>query len=229
MPRSSSYERMSVISAGGDDLGWVSAVLFHPSEPRVVGLQVDRRAHFGLIARPPAFVRLSDVARENGATLRYSGAKLPADSASERALGFSWEQSVIWRGMPVAAESGEPVGVVHDVDLDHETGAVRSLRISTGAVGDVALGRFEVRGELIKGFDGESVRVLPGYNEIRAEGGAAKAVAAGTAAVKVRGGQVADGALQVGVAASRALGRSLKHGAGRKAIDKLKSLMDDEE
>lgn len=229
MPRSGSYERMSVISSGGEDLGWVSSVLFHPGQPRVVGFQVERPARFGLIGRPPAYVPLSDVSRVNDATLRYTAAKLPGDSAGERARGFSWEQTVVWRGMPVAAESGEQVGVVHDVDFDQQTGEVRSMRISTGAVGDVALGRLEVRGELIKGFDGETVRVLPGYNEIRAEGGAAKAVAAGTAAVKARSGQVADGALQVGVAASRALGRSLKHGMGRKAIDKLKSLMDDEE
>ena len=43
-----------------------------------------------------------------------------------------------------------------------------------------------------------------------------------------RGGQVAEGALEVGVAASRALGRSIRGGMIRKAIDKTKSLMDED-
>lgn len=227
MPRLSAYEHRDVLTAGGQRLGRVGAVLFHPAEPRVIGIQIDRSATLGMIDRPPLFAVWSDVAVD-GEVLRLPTDKAPKDAAGERVLGYSWHDTVIWQGMPVRAESGDPVGVVSDA-LFARDGELQTLIISTGAVGDLALGKLEVPRELVSGFDGESVRVLPGYNEIRAAGGAAKAAAAGAAAVRVRAGQVGEGALQVGVAASRALGRSLKRGTARKAIDKLKSLMDDEE
>jgi sporulation protein YlmC with PRC-barrel domain len=130
--------------------------------------------------------------------------------------------------MPVRSAEGAEVGTVHDVVFELETGEVTQLRISTGAVGDVAVGRLEVPGELIHGFDGEAVIVLPGYADIPTEGGAAKVVASGMVSVKTRGEAVGDGLLQVGVAAAGALGRSLRSGVARKAIDKAKSLMDED-
>lgn len=229
MPRASSYEHRSVLSATGKRLGTIGAVLYDASRPRVVGFQVDRPGMLGLVERQPGFVLLADASPEGSDVVRVSSGRLPKDSAGEQALGYSWDLSVIWRSMPVRSESGERVGVVQDVVFEAESGDVKTLIISTGIVGDVALGRLEVPGELVRGFDKDAVIVLPGYNEIRAGGGAAKAIAAGTTAVKTRTGQVADGALQVGVAGARALGKSLKSGTGRKAIDKLKSLMRDDE
>lgn len=229
MPRASSYEHRSVISASGKRLGHVEAVLYDASKPRVVGFQVERPPIFGVFDRRPQYVLRSQVSPEGSEQLRLAGQRLPNDESGERSLGYSWEESVIWRSMPVRSKSGEPVGVVQDAIFDAESGDVRTLVISTGIVGDVALGKLEVPGELVQGFSKDAVIVLPGYNEIRAGGGAAKAMASGAAAAKVRGGQVAEGALKVGVAASRALGRSLRSGVGRKAIDKIKSMMEDDE
>lgn len=229
MPRASSYERRTVLSAKGKRLGHVAAVLYHASEPRIVGFQVDRASVLGLLERKPHFVVLADAKPEGSESVRLDVERLPRDDAGERTIGHSWDHAVVWRGMPVRSADAEPVGAVQDALFDATSGAVTTLIISTGIVGDVALGKLEVPGELVRGFDGSAVVVLPGYNEVRSAGGAAKVIAAGTAAVKVRGAQAADGALQVGVAGARALGRSLKRGVGRKAIDKLKSLMEDDE
>ncbi len=215
---------------GSDDqpLGSVKAVLFHTTEPRVVGVEVEPPAAFGVVTRTSRFVLLGDLA-VSGDAFKIPWKKLPSATAGEKDLEFGWEQSVIWRNMPVVSAEGESVGVVHDAVFDAQTGAVSLLRVSTGMVGDAALGRLEVPGELVRGFDGEAVVVLPGYNQMRADGGAAKVMASGVAAVKVRGEKVGEGALQVGVAAAGALGRSLKRGAGRKAIEKLKRLMGEDE
>ncbi len=230
MPRMSSYEGRSVVGAGEKSLGRVRAVLFHASEPRVVGVQVDPGAVLGVVDRRPAYVLLADLLlTEDRTAFRLADAKLPEDGPGERALGFSWDDSVIWHHMPVRSESGSEVGTVQDVVFDATTGLVTTLRISSGAVGDAALGRLEVPGELVRGFDKDAVVVLPGYAAIRSDGGAAKAVASGVAAVKVRGEAVGDGLLQVGVAAAGAIGRSFRSGAARKAIDKAKSLMDEKE
>lgn len=229
MPRIVSYQRRVVLSSSGQRLGSVGAVLFHPSEPRIVGIQVDRGSALGVIDRPPAFVLLSELTAEGTDVIRITQEKLPKDAEGERVLGHSWQDTVIWRNMPVRSAEGEPVGIVYDVTFDGETGEVGTMLISSGALGDAALGRFEVPASLVRGFDGESVVVLPGYGDLRAEGGVAKVAAAGAAALKDRAGQVGEGALQVGVAAAGALGRSLRKGAGRKALDKIKSLMNDDE
>lgn len=229
MPSLSGYERLSVVSGSGRHLGRVSAVLFHPREQRVVGLQVDRGSIMGVIDQRPRYLRFDDAHEVDEATIGIDGDSLPADAAGERALGFSWEETVIWHGMPVRSPDGDEVGTVHDVVFDGDSGVIEEVRVSTGAVGDMAVGRLEVPARLVRGFDGESVVVEAGYAELQATGGAAKAAASGVTALKERSEQVADGVLEVGVAASRALGRSLKSGMGRKAIDKMKALMDDEE
>lgn len=229
MPRLSSFAGREVQGADGRSLGRVSAVLFHAREPRMVGVEVDPGAVLGVIDRRPAYVLLSDLGfTEDRTAFKLDADKLPRDSAGAKVLGFSWDESVIWRGMPVRSAEGGEVGTVHDVDFELESGEITALRVSTGAVGDVAVGRLEVPRALIEGFDGEAVIVLPGYAQIPTEGGAAKVVASGVTAVKTRGSQVAEGALEVGVAASRALGRSIRGGMIRKAIDKTKSLMDED-
>ncbi|MBN1192905.1 MAG: PRC-barrel domain-containing protein [Coriobacteriia bacterium] len=228
VPHVSSYDGRRVIGADGRFLGRVSAVLFHADQPLVVGVEIDPGAVLGVVDRPRRFALLADLTGTGEDSLQLSTNKLPRQEAGERTLGFGWDSSVIWRNMPVRSAEGDPVGVVHDVEFAEDTGAVIRVWVSTGMVGDAALGRLEVPGALVRGFSGDHVVVLPGYRDIVATGGVAKAAATGAAAVKVRGEQVADGVLQVGVAAAGALGRSMKSGFGRKAIDKVKSLMDEE-
>lgn len=225
----SAYERQAIIGRKGRQLGHVSAVLFHPSEPRVIGLQVDKGAVLGMIDQRPRYVRLSDVHPSPEGGLAMEVDALPRDAEGQRVLGFSWDETVIWHGMPVISSAGDQVGTVHDVEFDAGTGVLTSLRISTGAVGDLAVGRLEVPAALVRGFEVDAVVVEAGYADLSATGGVAKAAASGVTAIKERGGQVADGMMQVGVAAAGALGRSLKSGVGRKALDKMKSMMNDEE
>lgn len=229
MPRISSITDRNVFAADGKPLGVVSAVLFDAGEPRVVGIEVRPRPIAYVVPRRPRYVPIGDVALVGESAVRLPGKRLPSDDAGEKAIGRSWHDTVIWRGMPVVSAEGEPVGAVHDVAYSAETLRVTRLIVSTGMFGDAALGRLEVGGEFVRGFDGDRVIVLPGYRDIRATGGVAKAAATGVAAVKVRGERVATEAVKAGAAAAAAVGRSFKHGAGRRAIDRLKSLMDDEE
>lgn len=229
MPSITAYERQAVFSGRGRQLGRVSAVLFHPTEARVVGFQIDRGAVLGVIDRRPRYLRFGAVRLAGDETLVIEAHALPRDADGERVLGFSWEETVIWRGMPVSSARGKPVGTVHDADFDATSGELTALRVSTGAVGDLAVGRLEVPAATVHGFTGETVVVKVEPAEIMANGGAAKVAAGGVTVLKQRTGQVAGGMMEVGVAAAGALGRSLKSGVGRKALDKMKSLMNDEE
>jgi len=97
-------------------------------------------------------------------------------------LGYSWEETVVWHGMPVRSADGGYVGTLFEAIFDAETGQVARIRLSTGLVGDAAVGKLEVDGALVRGFDGAAIIVMPGFADIAASGGAAKR-AAGTAAV----------------------------------------------
>ena len=226
VPSTGTIERAYVTGEGAQNLGRVSAVLFHPSEPRVVGFQIDPGPLLHLFERRPRFALLEQI--EIGEGVKLAADKLPRDDAGERVLGYSWEDTVVWRGMPVHSADGGYVGSLFEAIFDGTTGGVTGIRISTGVVGDAAVGRLEVDGSLVRGFDGAAVVVTPGFADIEASGGAAKRVAGGVAAARVHGERIAKTTLRAGAAAADAVGRSLESGVGRKAIDKLKSLMDEE-
>jgi len=229
VPRVSTVTGRRVFGAGGRQLGRVSEVLFHPSEPRVVGIQIQPDPFFYVVSRRPRFALISEVEAVGADALRLSADRLPADGAGERALGYSWQDTVVWQGMPVHLGTGDAIGIVHDVVFPSASYAVSRLVVSTGVLGDAALGRLEVDGRFVGGFEGDRVIVMPGYDELRAPGGAAKTAAAGVAMARIHGGRLASSALKSGAAAAAVVGRSFKQGAGKRAIDKIKSLMDDGE
>jgi sporulation protein YlmC with PRC-barrel domain len=225
----SSIVSRRVFGSDGRALGRVSAVLFAPSEPRVVGVEVIPDRIWYVISRRPRFSLLADVTLVGTDAARLTTPRLPADATGERALGCSWHDTVVWQGMPVVSAEGVGIGIVHDIAFSAESATITRLAVSTGALGDAALGRLEVDGAFVQGFDGERVIVLPGYDAIGATGGAAKHAAAGVAMAKVHGERAASSALKAGASAAAAIGRSFRRGAGRKAVDKLKSLLDDGE
>lgn len=229
MPRMSAIEGRRVYAAAGRSLGTVTAVLFDPAAPKVVGVQVRPHPLWYVIARKPRFVLIGDAELVGDEALRLAHARLPATTHGERALGHSWEDTVVWRGMPVVSAEGVPVGAVHDVVYARETHEVRKVMVTTGVLGDAAVGRLEVSGSFVRGFDGEHVVVEPGYDQLQGSGGIAKQAARGTAYAKVQGERLAASALSAGATAAAAVGRSFRTGAGRKAMDKLKSLMGEEE
>lgn len=227
MARIAALAGLGVTGADGRPLGRVAAVLFHPSEPRVVGIEVDPGPLWHLFERRRRYVELASVSVDQG-DVRLGAARLPRDEAGERSLGYSWHDTVVWKGMPVRSASGERVGVVHDADVDVSSGAVRWLEVSTGLVGDAAVGRLRVDGTRVQGFDGSAVVIEPGYAELEASGGVAKHAAAGVAAAKAHGTRLAGRVLRAGTATARVVGRSLRSGAARKAIDTIKKHMDEE-
>jgi sporulation protein YlmC with PRC-barrel domain len=229
MPTIRTLDGQRVTGSEGRSLGRVSATVFHPSEPRVVGLQIDPDPLLWVIKRRARFAPLAGTTFAGDGTVCIATPKVPSDEKGERTIGASWFDTVVWVRMPVVSAEGESVGTVRDVVFDASTGAVTRLQLSTGAVGDAAIGRFEVDGEFVRGFDGESVVVEPGYRDMDASGGLAKAAAGAVVGITERGKQVASGLAEVGSAAAGAVRRSFKHGAGRRAMNALKNMMSDDE
>jgi uncharacterized protein YrrD len=227
MARVAAITGLAIAGADGRPLGRVNAVLFHPSRPQVVGIEVDPGPLWHLFERRKRYAELASVSLEE-AGVRLAAARLPRDEVGERSLGFSWHDTVVWKGMPVRSAAGERVGVVHDVEFDAASGEVASVVISTGIVGDAAIGRLEVDGPLVRGFDGSAVVVEQGYADLEASGGVAKHAAAGVATAKAASARLAGGVLRAGTVTARMVGRSLRSGRARKAIDTIKKYMDEE-
>ncbi len=218
-----------VLGSNGKRRGKIIDVLFHPEEARAVGYVVKPRNILYLLERRPRYVAISAVDFDDEGNAVLSSVRIPSGRAGQKATETLWEESSYWRGIAVRSEDGDRVGAVQDVVISLKTGAVRGLRVSTGVVGDVAVGRLEVPAEYIVGPRGDAVVLRAGYDELEATGGLAAASAKGAAVMKVRGERAAKQACDSGVSAAVKVGRSFKSGTGRKMMDTLKKWTADED
>lgn len=226
MPRVSGIIGREVVSSKGQSLGAVTEVLFAPSEPRAIGLTVERPRIVGVVAKAPRYVPLESVALREG-RVELSTAALPSEAKSEKTIGVTWEETVQWRGMPVVSPSGRVVGVITEIEFERPSGQVIALELTSGILGDAAVGRLTVPGEVVTGFADDAVRVSLEYSDLEVSGGAAKVAAAGVTTVKDKGGKLAKGAYDAGMSAAIAVGRSFKQGTAKRAVDGLRKMVSD--
>lgn len=226
MPRMSGIIGRQVVSSKGQVLGTVTEVLFAPAEPVAIGLTVQRPRIAGVVAVAPRYVPLASVALREG-RVELAAPALPSQAKTEKAIGATWDETVQWRGMPVVAPSGKVVGTIFDVEFERPGGAVTGLGVSSGVLGDVAVGRPLVPGDVVIGFSDGAVRLAAEYDELEVSGGAAKVAAAGVATVKEHGSKAAKGAYDAGMTAAIAVGRSFKGGRAKRAVDGLRKIVSD--
>lgn len=205
MPLVSQIEGMPVVAHAGRRvrrLGTVSRVVMHPSEPRVVALEVHRPDILLMFARKPRYVPLSLVGEWGEGAVGVSGGRLPALAAAERTSGVSMEKAVVWRGMPVATREGATAGTVADAGFLKAAGGVTRLMLSSGRVDDAALGTREVPGELVVGYDPESGAVVVEDAALEAprDGGLAEGAGRGAAVTAKAAAKVAARASETGEA-----------------------------
>jgi len=238
MPTIRNLEGRRITNPKRKSPGLIEHVLFHPEEPRVVGFQVQPDPVLYLINPPARFVRLSalEITDEAVSLVNHTAAW---GSSAQKEMGFSWETTVIWRGMPVHEIGGEDVGFVGDADFRSSDGTLRAMLLTRGLAEDAAAGTREVPAERIRGFDGDKVRVER-IRDIELEGGAAAtaghgaAVAgavAGKAARKAAATAATAGKVAVKVARESETGRKAMGALrtfGKKALDAM-ALEDDDE
>lgn len=217
---------VEVRSPKGAVLGRVVGVLFHPHEPRVVGLEVAPPRLAGVLRRRSRYLPLACVRVSQGA-LAIEGRSLTSNAAGERVLGAAWDETVQWRGMPVRDGAGRAAGIVADASFEM-SGVLESIRVSTGVAGDVAVGKLTVPAADVQGFDGSAVAVTARSQNLTSDGGAAKAAAAVAAVVKERGTAAATVVADAAVRAAGAAGRSIHSGAARRVLDGLRNAMRDD-
>ncbi len=219
MPRLTTLSRLSVFATSGKTLGWVSHVLFHPTQPHVVGFEVRRPNLLLVVSRKPRYVLRERLTAVDG-RLVLDSARLPSVRAGESALGHTWDETVIWLGMPVKTAEGVPAGTVADALVSLRTGELKTLEITGGVTSDVAVGRREIAGSHVKGFDGESVLIEDLADDVGYSGGVAAAAGKGAGAAKVHAERLAKKAAVYGSATAKVVRES---DAAKKAADALRS------
>jgi uncharacterized protein YrrD len=209
-------------------VGRLVDVLFHPSEPRVVGFTVERPDFMLMIRRGDRFVALDRTEILDDRVV-VDGADAWGRSAAKR-LDIFWERTVVWLGMPVRTESGEALGRVRDASFASDDGHLESLGLTEGATADAALGTRDFSASLVRGFEGDAVVVSDEVLSLDTDGGAAAAAGKGAAQVKVGAEQAAIAAGKAAAVAS-AYGKSAvkaaaKNPTTKKALGFLKTMTD---
>lgn len=222
MPDVSKSEGLTVVDAKGKILGRVSHVLFHPTEPRVVGYEVQPPAIGYVVTRKPRFIQFRQAAIV-GDELKLAGGKPPSEKAAQKAQGFEWESSVIWRSMPVLTRDGAAMGFVRDVRFSATDGSVTVLALTGGVTADVAVGTKQLDGAAVVGFDVEREAVIVESEAARAElsGGVAAQAGKSTAVAKLAAEKAAKSAA---VGAAVAVRAAAKSDVAKRAVKGWKSL-----
>lgn len=221
MPAITAVQGLPVVDPSGRRLGAVDHVLFHPREPRAVGLEVVPVPLLLIISRKPRYLALSPemiAACGELGPIPWPAKRLPSRGAGEKTLGYSFDDTVMWRGMEVRLEDGRHVGFVSDAVFSRKSGRVLRMLLSEGSLADFAVGRTEVPGDVVVGFDGEAIVVREAFAELQSSGGLAAASGAGVAHAKHGVEQAADAVLAAGVVGLGAVERSFRSGYGRQAM-----------
>jgi uncharacterized protein YrrD len=184
-------------------VGRLVDVLFHPTEPRVVGFVVDRPDLLMMVRRSDLYVALDRTEIFDDRVV-VDGADAWGRSAAKR-LDIAWERTVVWLGMPVRTESGKALGQVRDASFDETDGHLGSLGLTEGVTADTALGTRDFSASMVHGFEGDAVVVADEVRAVETDGGAAAAAGKGAAHVKV-------GAEQAAVAAGKAAAVAAAYG-----------------
>ena len=212
MPRASFYEGLKIIGAKGKRIGAVKHVLYHPTEPRAIGFEVDRRAALGVWMLSTRFLPFAALSLPKGASeATYDAKRFPSPAKAAKEADADWDAAVVWMYMPVRTETGKDVGRVRDVVIGRESGRIREITLSEGATADMAVGRTTIPADEVLGFDGEAVVVTDVVEKTVPSGGVAHSAGATTAVAKHVAGETTQNAAR---AAGRAAAKMKKRWRG---------------
>lgn len=221
MVSTSGIEGHALTGAEGVDLGKVTNVLFHPSEPRVIGAAVRPPAALAVVERPGTYLPLSAVVFGRHGTASDL-AKLPRASKAAETLGYDPDLTVIWTDMPVADQDGHVIGVVSDVEFDESTGAIERVHVGGGAVADVAHGRYLVPGTALEGYRDGAIRITVDAAALEGTGGLARTAAEKAVEVSQAAHAVGEAVVDASGAAGRAIRAVSEADLPKRAVSSVK-------
>lgn len=214
----------------GRRVGRVADVLFAPNTTSIVGFVVERPRLLHLLDRKPLFLALDRTRHAEKRVVATAGRDAWGAPAARR-LGFSWDDTVIWVGMPARTKGGEDLGRVRDGLFDADAGALNAIGLTGGVTADIAVGVRDLPARHVIGFDGDAVVLADDALVVETSGGAAAAAGKGAAVAKKAAedaaGQVTDAARKAAAYGASAVRVAARSEAGRKAAGWLKAVKDE--
>jgi uncharacterized protein YrrD len=224
---------LPVVDERGRRLGKIEHVLFAPGTKRAIGFQVERPPLLFIIRRRPRFLSFDATQPDRERVLVSEQGRGAWGRAAAKRLDISWDDTVIWLGMPVKSRSGDRLGTVRDALVDANDGKLVALGMSEGAVRDAAVGVRDIGAHAVIGFDGDAVRVTDEAADVELTGGAAAAAGRATAKATATARGAAETAKRYGSAAARAAEQTEAGRAAtgwlRAARDAMRDAMSDDE
>lgn len=210
-------------------IGKIHSFIFHPHKRKVVGFTVKRPDIALMMHRPELFVAFDGFDIEEG-TVRICEEKTSTGKAACKRLGVSWDECIMWQGLPLVTEEGQRCGRVGDVVFRTDDGSVVSLRIDRGASAELLLGAAEVPARYIQGFTfgvGDALCLASEHDEeecgaiivssevlaLETEGGLASKAGAATAVAGNKASKVLEKAKPVASDVAHKTGDAVNKGA----------------
>ncbi len=152
--------------------GKIRNFVFHPSQPRAVGVIVKRPDAALMVKRKDHLVALDRLEPVEGG-LCVVDKPDSWDKAACKRLGIDFDQCIIWSGMPVRTTSGKELGIIGDISLLDESFEIDHIDISSGSVNRAVLGSSNIPAARIRGYKGGAIIVEDEMEQLEESGGAA--------------------------------------------------------
>ena len=148
-----------VTLTGGERLGRVDDVVFHPATGQITGLLVDRGGMFS----KPKFLPAGQIQSVGADAVTVTGEDALTE-ANPTLPGSAELASKALDGRPVLTQAGTVIGKVADVSVDTESLTVLALVISTGLLDNALHGRPLLPLTLVQAVGADSVIASNSYD-----------------------------------------------------------------
>ncbi len=146
------YNQRVVGGKGGTKtVGKIRNFVFHPKERRVIGFIVKRPDVAWMFHRKDLFLSIDGYDFVDG-RIAIRDESTSTDKAALKQLGVSWDDCVLWVGLPIMCEDGTRFGTVGSVTFHPRTGKVIALEADAGMTANALLGKRTVSASSIRGF-----------------------------------------------------------------------------
>lgn len=219
-------------------VGKVHHFVFHPKERRVVGFTVKRPDIALMAHRSDLFVALEGFEIQDGHILIDPKGPFVGKSACKH-IGVSWDDCIMWQGLPLMTEAGDRCGFVGDVRFSLPSGAVQMVAVDRGKTADILLGYTDIPASLVEGFklgvgdklnneDGDdflrgAIIVSPEVLSMAAEGGLAEKAGAASAVVNDKAAKAMNKVKPVASQAAHKAGEAVNDGAYKLGVQLSKT------
>ena len=219
-------------------VGKVHHFVFHTKERRVVGFTVKRPDIALMAHRYDLFVALEGFEIQDGHILIDPKGPFVGKSACKH-IGVSWDDCIMWQGLPLMTEAGDRCGFVGDVRFSLPSGAVQMVAVDRGKTADILLGYTDIPASLVEGFklgvgdklnneDGDdflrgAIIVSPEVLSMAAEGGLAEKAGAASAVVNDKAAKAMNKVKPVASQAAHKAGEAVNDGAYKLGVQLSKT------